>query len=152
MSSGYFYAYPKADHAVDIVIVHPEEDRLKLLLIRRGRKGEPFYNCWALPGGYVNEGETVERAALREAGEETGLRLFSLQEIGTFSEPDRDPRGRVISTGFLSVVTDISSLRAGDDAADARWLDLEDVSGTPLAFDHLNIIRVAVSHMGRVVL
>lgn len=93
---------------------------LSLLLVRRG--GHPFRNHWALPGGFVRRGETVEDCARREVEEETHVAPSALMSIGTYSEPGRDPRGWIISELFASVIPD-EDLPAvgGDDAAEARW-------------------------------
>ena len=99
------------------------KSKLSLLLIRRG--GHPFKDCWALPGGFLNPGETIEDCALREVEEETSLKPASLLSIGLFSEPDRDPRGWIISNAFVSVLgAEKVSFKAGDDAKEAKWFDV----------------------------
>lgn len=101
-----------------------EDTRLSILLIKRGE--HPFMNKWALPGGFLKPTETVEQCAYREITEETGLIPVSLMPIGVFSEPDRDPRGRIISNAFVSVVGEENvRLMSGDDAIDARWFDID---------------------------
>src|SRR6056297_1981806 len=104
------------------------------------RKNPPFQGQYALPGGFVDEDETVERACAREAQEETNLDLKNLQLVGVYSSPDRDPRGRAVSAAFLAEA-DLSQLRAGDDAAEAElvsnWQEKE------LAFDHAQILKDA---------
>lgn len=108
------------------------------VLIRR--KNPPFQGQYALPGGFVDEDETVERACVREGREETNLELKNLQLVGVYSSPDRDPRGRTVSAAFLAEA-DLSQLRAGDDAAEAElvhnWREAE------LAFDHAQILKDA---------
>ena len=102
---------------------HDPEQRLALLLIRRGE--HPFRNCWALPGGFLKMDETLEECALREIREETGVTPNALMPIGVFSDVDRDPRGRIISHGFLSVISqEAIQTRGGSDAIDAKWFDL----------------------------
>lgn len=97
---------------------------LKILLIRRAIP--PFMGCWALPGGFLRENETVRRCALREISEETGLAPAALIPVGVFDQPDRDPRGRVISHAFAAVLSDEpGDLSGGGDAADARWFDID---------------------------
>lgn len=129
---------------VDLVIFRA--GRPEILLIRRGKP--PFQGQWALPGGKVEEGETVEQAALRELEEETGLRLsprrISRSIVGIFSDPGRDPRGRVVSIAFLVEVPAGTTAQAGDDAADAAWFPLERLP-KPLAFDHASIIAAALA-------
>ena len=119
---------------VDIVI--PSE--AGVVLVRRG--SEPFEGRWALPGGFVEVGETVEEAAAREAAEETGLAVELARLVGVYSDPDRDPRGHNVSVAFLARVLS-GDLAAASDAAEVAVLDPE---GVGLAFDHADIIREAL--------
>jgi 8-oxo-dGTP diphosphatase len=120
---------------VDVVI--PVEEGV--VLIRRG--GDPFEGQWALPGGFVEVGETVEAAAVREAAEETGLGVELARLVGVYSEPDRDPRGHNVSVAFLARVLS-GELSAASDAAEVFVLDPGSVD---LAFDHRGIIDDALS-------
>ncbi len=120
---------------VDGVIVRGS----KLLLIRRGNP--PFKNTWALPGGFVDYGETVETAVRREAQEETGLETSIRRLVGVYSDPDRDPRGHTVSVVFLLDV-ESGSPQGGDDAAEAKWFALDNLP--ELAFDHAKIINDAL--------
>ena len=96
------------------------ENALQILLIRRG--GHPYKDCWALPGGFLQRGETVEQCALREIEEETGVKPVSILPVAVFSEPDRDPRGWILSHAYVSVISEESVRQRGmDDAADAQW-------------------------------
>ncbi len=98
--------------------------KLALLLIKRGI--HPFKDMWALPGGFLRGSETVEQCALREITEESGVTPKAIMPVAVFSEADRDPRGRVISNAFASVISEESvKARGGDDAADAKWFDME---------------------------
>ena len=115
---------------VDIIIRVGE----KIVLIER--RNPPL--GWALPGGFVDYGETLEDAARREAGEETGLRLSNLEQFRAYSDPGRDPRQHTISLVF-SAVGD-GAIRAGDDAGSIQLFSPEDLP-TPLCFDHLTIIE-----------
>ena len=110
----------------------------KVLLIKR--KNEPFKGRWALPGGFVEYGETVEEAVLREVKEETGMDAKIKKLVGVYSSPDRDPRGHTISIVFLMEAK--GETIAGDDATEARFFDLKKLP--PLAFDHAKIIEDAV--------
>lgn len=102
----------------------PERRVLSVLLIQRGE--HPFMNAWALPGGFLRRGETVEHCAQRELFEEAGLSVRALVPLGCFSGPGRDPRGWIISNAFLSIISkEENALRSGDDAIAARWFDLE---------------------------
>ena len=99
------------------------ENKLRLLLIRRG--GHPFKGVWALPGGFLQKGETVEQCALREIKEETNVLPVSLMPVGVFSAPDRDPRGWIISNAYASVISEESVKQVGmDDASDAQWFSV----------------------------
>ena len=89
------YEYPRPSVTVDVVIFTIADDDLKVLLIRRG--GEPFKGKWALPGGFVEMEESLERAAARELKEEVGVSNVYLEQLFTFGEPNRDPFGRVVS-------------------------------------------------------
>ena len=94
--------YPQPSVTVDLVIFTIAEDDLKVLLIRRGQ--EPFKGRWALPGGFVEIDESLERAAARELKEEVGVTNVYLEQLYTFGEPKRDPRGRVISVSYFALV------------------------------------------------
>src|SRR5258708_35774315 len=115
----------------------------RVLLIRR--KHPPFQGQHALPGGFLNYGESAEKAAARELFEETGLVAKSLKLVGVYSEPDRDPRQHVISIAYLVGVTHYN-LQPGDDAADAEFVEYAAHRFDPefaLAFDHARILRDA---------
>lgn len=120
---------------VDCVAV---DDRGRVLLIRRGN--EPFKGCYALPGGFVDVGETVEDACRRELLEETGVAAEGLSLIGVYSDPARDPRGHTVSIAFLTRLEAVMP-SAGDDAAAAEWV--ADWRTLPLAFDHAKILSDA---------
>jgi len=122
--------------AVDGVLIKNK----KILLIKRGN--EPFKNKWALPGGFVEYGERVEEAIVREFKEETGINVRIKKFFGVFSDPDRDPRGHVISIVFLLESDD--EPRAGDDAIDAKFFDLDNLP--ELAFDHKKIIEEVMKY------
>lgn len=93
---------------------------LRILLIRRG--GHPYLGCWALPGGFVRPTETTEQAAARELREETGVSEVYLEQLYTFSEPNRDPRTRVMSCSYMALIdSSLVQVRAGDDADEAAW-------------------------------
>jgi 8-oxo-dGTP diphosphatase len=102
-----------------------------VLLIRR--REEPFKGRWALPGGFVNENESLERAAARELYEETGLSGVRLEQLGAFGDPGRDPRGHTVTVAFVTFRATETAINPGDDAIEAEWqplraLDLGDVS------------------------
>lgn len=133
------YDYPRPAVTVDVVIATREE-RPRVLLIRR--KHPPFEGMWALPGGFVDMDESLETAARRELLEETGVKAGRLEQLYTFGDPGRDPRGRTISVVYLAQV-DPKRLRprAADDAAETAWHFLDRLP--PLAFDHRRILKMA---------
>ena len=135
---------PQALVTVDVVIFTIREDALQVLLVQRG--AQPFKDRWALPGGFIREDEPLEQAALREREEETGVRDVYLEQLYTFGDPDRDPRGRVITVAYYALVaSDRQTLAAGTDAAAARWWPAG--SPPPLAFDHREILDYAVERL-----
>lgn len=111
----------------------------RVLLIRR--KNEPFKGGYALPGGFVDVGETVEAACRREVLEETGLTVTKLELVGVYSDPGRDPRGHTVSVAFLAKLEAPAVPRAGDDAAAVQWV--ADWRAETLAFDHVKILEDA---------
>ena len=119
----------------DCVVV---DAKRRVLLVRRGHP--PFKGKYALPGGFVDVGETVEDACRRELMEETGVKAGRLQLLGIYSDPKRDPRGHTCSVAFLARVARATP-RAGDDAAATEWI--EDWSKLDLAFDHAKILSDA---------
>ncbi|AWS48330.1 NUDIX domain-containing protein [Streptosporangium sp. 'caverna'] len=127
---------------VDLVILTVRRDQLRVLLIERGNK--PYLGQAALPGGFVRDGETLDEAALRELSEETGLdgRKLHLEQLHAYSDPDRDPRGRVITVAYLALGPDLPLPVAGTDAAAARWEPISSAlaDDTSLAFDHAAIL------------
>jgi 8-oxo-dGTP diphosphatase len=117
----------------DVVAFTLRADDLAVLLVRR--KDEPFKGTWALPGGFVNENEPLDRAAVRELHEETGLSVSAakLEQLGAFGDPGRDPRGHTITVAFVTYRATETNINPGDDAVEAEWvplraLDLGDVS------------------------
>jgi 8-oxo-dGTP diphosphatase len=108
----------------------------KFLLIRR--KNPPFQGQWALPGGFVDVGETVEAACARELKEETGLTVVVERLLGVYSDPKRDPRGHTVGIVFVCSCAE-ENASGGDDALEARWLTVAEAR--PLAFDHETILE-----------
>jgi 8-oxo-dGTP diphosphatase len=129
----------KLQITVDIVLFTILERQLHVLLIRR--LAEPFRGSYALPGGFVLENESIDEAAHRELQEETGVEKVFLEQLYTFGEPNRDPRGRVITVAYYALVANSHILRSGTDAADAAWFSLRKLP--PVAFDHQSIIEYA---------
>ncbi len=119
---------------VDVVVI----DGNKILLVKRGQS--PHQGEWALPGGFVECGETSEAAAKREVQEETGIAIELSAILGVYSDPDRDPRGHTASVVFVGKMVS-GQLQGGDDAADAKWYDIDDLHEEQLAFDHGMIVQ-----------
>jgi len=112
-----------ADIAAFTIRKEADESKLALLLIRRGE--HPYMNCWALPGGFLRADETIEECALREIKEETNVVPSAIMPVGVYSDCNRDPRGRIISHAFTSIVCeDAVRTLGGDDAIDAKWFDV----------------------------
>lgn len=136
----YCYPHPHPAVTTDVAAFAIRDEKLQLLLIRRGQ--EPFKDQWALPGGFLDIGEDLERCALRELHEETGLTGVYLEQLYTFGRPGRDPRERVVSVAYFALVaSQRAAVRAASDAAEVAWFPLDDLPA--LAFDHDEIIRVA---------
>ena len=135
---------------VDIVLMTVVERSLKVLLIQRGHP--PYEGAWALPGGFVQPDEDLDSAAARELLEETGIghERSRLLQIGSYGDPDRDPRMRVVTVAYGAIVARLSDVpRGGGDAAHAELMPVADVQGDrlPLAFDHRRIVDDAVDRL-----
>ncbi len=124
----------------DIVLFTIQQERMKVLLVRRA--SEPYKGFWALPGGFVQEGESLAECARRELLEETGVDEAYLEQLYTFGDPDRDPRGRVVTVAYFALVrSDELILEAATDADAAAWFPVDQLPD--LAFDHAEILQVA---------
>ncbi|CAN5178631.1 hypothetical protein BH10PSE1_BH10PSE1_12810 [soil metagenome] len=142
MTAQHCYAWPRPAVTTDIVVLSERDGHPSIMLIQR--KHDPFAGSWALPGGFLDQGETLEACAARELHEETGLVAGPLRLFGTYSTPGRDPRGWSVSAAYWTRAEDgTGEARAGDDAADCRWFALDDLPD--LAFDHDRIIADAVT-------
>ena len=133
--------YPRPGLTADWVVVTAGIRPPLVLLIRRGHS--PYAGSWALPGGFIEPGETIEAGAARELREETGLVVSGARLVGVFGDPGRDPRGWTVSVAFGVLVDPIEArgARAGDDAATLAWWPLNELP--ELAFDHARIIAAA---------
>lgn len=130
--------------AVDVVIFTIQDSALKVLLIER--LVPPFKGKMAVPGGFVLENESLDEAAMRELREETGVEQVYLEQLYSFGDPGRDPRGRVISVAYYALMAaDRASIAAGSDAADARWCPVDNLP--ELAFDHRKILDYALERL-----
>jgi len=132
---------------VDIAIFTVRDDELCVLLVRR--KGEPFRGALALPGGFVAPEEGLMDAARRELGEETGVTDVVLEQLATYGEPGRDPRGRVVSVAHVAVLPRQVEPRAGSDASEALWVPVVPLLAgrRQVAFDHRRILADALERV-----
>src|SRR6201991_515634 len=128
---------------VDVVIFTIQQGVLKVLLVKR--RIDPFIGQFAIPGGFVLEDEDLEEAAARELREGTGVSDVYLEQLYSFGEPDRDPRGRVVTVAYFALISADRKLRAGSDAAEAAWFPIDDLP--PLAFDHATILNYALERL-----
>jgi len=132
------YLYPRPAVTVDAIIV---SENNQVLLIQR--KNDPFKDCWAFPGGFVDKDEDPNDAVHRELEEETGLTGLNFKQIGTFGKPGRDPRGHTISICYLAKIkTNQVNPTAADDAKAVEWFELNDLPH--MAFDHAAILAEAI--------
>lgn len=128
---------------VDVVIFTIQDGRLGVLLVRRGIP--PYEGAWAIPGGFVLPEESLEQAARRELREETSVGEVYLEQLYTFGDPDRDPRGRVVTVAYFALISPDRKIAAGSDAAEARWWPM---AALPvLAFDHAAILAYALERL-----
>jgi 8-oxo-dGTP diphosphatase len=125
---------------VDALVFSKAGISLQVLLIQR--KNPPFQGKWALPGGFVENDEDLEDAAIRELLEETGIKLKSMIQVYAFGKPDRDPRQRVVTIAYLAVLKDRPKIKGASDANQAEWFDVDQLP--ELAFDHAEIINRAL--------
>jgi 8-oxo-dGTP diphosphatase len=139
------YEYPRPAVTVDCIIFGLDEShKLKVLLIQRAN--DPYKDYWALPGGFVLAEETLKEAALRELEEETGVKDVFVEQLYTFGDPDRDPRGRVISVAYYALVNlGEHELAASADASRAEWFSINNFP--KLAFDHQRIFAAALERL-----
>jgi ADP-ribose pyrophosphatase YjhB (NUDIX family) len=137
----YHYDYPMPSLVVDIVVTAAEGSLLLLV----ERKKDPWKGQLALPGGFVNIDEPIDEAAIRELREETGIKAKSLTFVGWYDEPNRDPRGRIVSMAFhVDCGNIIPAVEGMDDVKNAQWISKEGYSLSVLAADHAKIIGDAI--------
>lgn len=130
--------------SVDAVVFGYEEGNISVLLIKR--KFDPFKGQWAIPGGFVENDESLEDAVERELFEETGIKINYLEQLYTFGKPNRDPRGRIVSIAYFGLVRpNAFKLYASTDAEQAQWFNINDLP--KLSFDHKEILEAAIERL-----
>jgi 8-oxo-dGTP diphosphatase len=143
----YIYDWPRPMVTVDAAVFTHCGSKTKVLLIKRG--SEPFKGKWAMPGGFVNIDEELEDAVVRELEEETGVTGVHLEQMRAFGTVGRDPRGRQITIVYTGIAkSGQDKAKAGDDAAEAKWFDIEKLPSV-LAFDHNKITRFVIEKLKR---
>jgi len=131
---------------VDLVLFDTSTTEATILLIKRAN--DPYKNHWALPGGFVDMDEKIESAARRELEEETAVKIDKIEFLGYFDDINRDPRERTISFVFMATTNKQQhNIVAADDASDAKWYPVTELP--KLAFDHPNIIELAIAKLKR---
>ncbi|MGP1464561.1 MAG: NUDIX domain-containing protein [Prevotella koreensis] len=136
----YTYKYPHPAVTADCIVFACQNEKTQVLLIKRG--SEPCKDMWALPGGFMNIDESAEEAAIRELKEETGIDVKEVTQVGAYSKVDRDPRERVITIAFYTVIDNPVKAVGQDDAKQAEWFTLDNLP--TLAFDHSEILSAAI--------
>ncbi|WP_455095477.1 NUDIX domain-containing protein [Prevotella koreensis] len=136
----YTYKYPHPAVTADCIVFACQNEKTQVLLIKRG--SEPCKDMWALPGGFMNIDESAEEAAIRELKEETGIDVKEVTQVGAYSKVDRDPRERVITIAFYTVIDNPVRAVGQDDAKQAEWFTLDNLP--TLAFDHSEILSAAI--------
>lgn len=141
----YTYEYPRPALTVDVVTFSLRDERLQVLLIQR--LDAPYAGMWALPGGFVQMDESLEVAAERELYEETGVENIYLEQLYTYGDPQRDPRGRVVTIAYFALVPSDKPVRSegGSDAGKACWFAVDELPD--LAFDHGDIVQYALQRL-----
>ncbi len=134
------YKYPHPAVTADCIVFAGKAPDLQVLLIER--RHDPSQGCWAFPGGFMNINETADDAARRELREETGLEVGEMIQVGAFTQVDRDPRERVITIAYYTLLPNTTEVSGADDALQARWFSLAALP--PLAFDHAEILQQAL--------
>lgn len=119
------------------IILSENSNSNKVLLIKRNK--DPFKDYFSLPGGFVNEGEKVEDAVRREAEEELLVKVEPINILGVYSDPNRDPRGHIMSITFIAKIIK-GNLKEGDGVAELRWVEINNLENIKLGFDHSKIL------------
>jgi 8-oxo-dGTP diphosphatase len=144
MKDNFQHLYENPSVTVDVIVFTVKNNDLKVILVKR--KYEPFKKMWVIPGGFVRVEESLENAAKRELLEETNVKDVFMEQLYTFGEPKRDPRGRVITVAYFALVgSKKATLKASSDAAEAKWHSV--YSLPELGFDHKKIMDYALQRL-----
>ena len=136
--------FEKASVTVDVLIFTVEERDLKVLLVKRANK--PFANSWAIPGGFLLKGESLDEAAFRILIDKTGVTDVYLEQLYTFGDPERDPRGRVATVSYFALIPFKKFAEpSSPKVSEIKWFSIKDIPS--LAFDHNKILRYALSRL-----
>ncbi len=138
----YQYKYPHPAVTADCVIFSFNDSALQVLLVERGE--EPYKGHWALPGGFMLQNETIDQCAKRELKEETGIENAYMRQFHVFSNPNRDPRERIMTVAFYALAP-MEKVVGGSDSNDAKWFNIDELP--ELAFDHKDILDYALNEM-----
>ena len=139
-------SYPQNIKVTVDAVVFTALNTHKVFVLLIKRKNPPFQGKWALPGGFVEDDEPLDVAASRELEEETGIKNIQLQQLYTFGDPDRDPRGRAISVTYYAMIdASPQKLAAATDASEVQWFDIDNLPA--LAFDHQRILAMAIKRV-----
>ena len=141
----YTYRYPHPAVTADCIVFACQNEKTQVLLIKRG--SEPCKDMWALPGGFMNIDESAEETAIRELKEETGIDVKEVTQVGAYSKVERDPRERVITIAFYTVIDNPVKAVGQDDAKQAEWFTLDNLP--TLAFDHSEILSAAIGMLNK---
>lgn len=144
MTNTKYDEYEQPAVTVDIVIFTVNDDKLKIMLVKRAE--DPFADCWSIPGGFLKAGESLEGAALRVLKEKTSMTDVYMEQLYTFGDPDRDPRTRVITVTYFALIPwqDLNQ-PASEKVADIMWASVDRLP--KLAFDHKQIVQYAVQRL-----
>lgn len=133
----YTYEHPKPSVTTDCVVFGLNKEEVSVLFIKRGK--EPFKDLYAIPGGFLAIDEVPDKGAKRELEEETSLKVNEIYQIGAFGDVNRDPRGRIISIAFVTVLKKLKPVQAASDAKEAVWINVNQLP--KMAFDHDKILK-----------
>lgn len=144
MNKKYEYEYERPGLTVDVVIYTVKNNKLLVLLIKRDN--EPYEDMWAIPGGFVSKTETLDQAAIRELKKETNIEDVYLEQLYSFGDPDRDPRGWIVTVAYYALIlSDNLKIKPISHAKEAKWFSVYELP--PLAFDHKNILDLALNRL-----